>query len=95
MNFTEEQLEILEKKGRALTPAYIVSRDGIKENLIWGLSHRWGLLKIRFPTTKRAELLPMANELAEKTNSQILFVFGGEVIYYRKHPTVSVDDLFK
>lgn len=94
MDFTKEQLKILEKKGRSLTPAYIVSQDGVKENVVWGVGHRWGLVKVGFPTTKRAELLAMANELAEKTKSQILFVSGSHVIYYRKHPTASVNELF-
>ncbi len=95
MDFTKEQLKELEGRARELKPSLIVAGSGIEENIVWGLSHRWGMVKIQFPTKNRALLLKMAEELAEKTGSQMLFVSGNQVIYYRKHPTKSVDELFK
>jgi RNA-binding protein YhbY len=94
MNFTEPQLEILKTKARALKPIYIVAKAGIRANIIWGLSHQWGLVKIQFPTQKPKSLLAMAEELAIATQSQLLFTCANYAVYYRKHPTESVQDLF-
>jgi RNA-binding protein YhbY len=94
MDFTQEQLKILEAKARNLKPSYIVAKDGIRENIIWGLSHQWGLIKIQFPTQKRAILVEWAEELATRTQSQLLFTFSNCAVYFRKHPTQSVKDFF-
>jgi RNA-binding protein YhbY len=95
MDFTPEQLKVLKAKARSLKPTYIVAKAGIRANIIWGVSHQWGLVKVQFPTDKPAELAKLAEELAIATRSQLLFTGANYAVYYRKHPTESVQDLFR
>lgn len=95
MKFSKEQLAKLEARARTLKTAYRVSAEGVKPNIVWGVKHTWGLFKIGFPTTHRARLLEIAQELADKTGSELLFVFADWAVYYRKHPTQSTDALFE
>jgi RNA-binding protein YhbY len=95
MNFSAAQLKQLETKTRTLPTTYIVAQTGVRENIVWGLNHTWGLVKIGFPTTNRSQLLAMAKELASRTNSEILFVYGSYAVYYRQHPSESIASLLE
>lgn len=93
---TREERTILTEKARSLKPSLIVARDGVAENIVWGLNKRlfdYQLVKVKFNTTQRAEIEKMSNELAAKTDSIVLSVQADNAVFFKQHPNVSISDL--
>ena len=95
---SEKDLSLLKKIGLQLHPAL---RIGFKEKVSTQVVAKSNahlasdqIIKVEFIKLTGKEIRACSKELAEKTASRLLGIHGNFVVLFRKHPGVSLNDIY-
>jgi len=87
MSLTSKQKRYLRGLAHSLKPVVMIGNGGITEGVITELDARLAhheLLKVRISGQDRGERLKMAEELCNKSNSQLVTIIGHIAVLYRR-----------
>ncbi len=76
----------LRKQAHNIDPIVMVGKDGVTDNVVFALDQallHHELVKVRFQS-KKEFVKVLSNQLAEQTNSELIYVIGFTAIFYRK-----------
>lgn len=89
MKLTGKQRRYLRSLGHALEPVVRLGKKGLDEGIVRAVDaalERHELVKIKLGSECMEDRHPIAERLAEQTNSQVAQVLGGTILLYRRHP---------
>lgn len=93
---SESDRQKLIERFAPIKPTLIVKREGVSENIVWGLNSRLAshqVVKVQFNTTVKAEVQAMAEELASKTGGTLVMVKSNMALFFKRHPNRSLSEL--
>lgn len=86
---TGKQRRFLRSLGHSLHPIVLVGKDGIDDGLVAALDRALAdheLVKIKIGDSATLERADAADELAQRTRSEVAQILGNTVLLYRAHP---------
>lgn len=89
---TSKQKKQLRAMGQTLDAQASVGKAGLTQPVVDGimtLMKHHELIKVHIPAGSSHERQAMANDLAEKTDSQLVGLVGRMVLLYRPEPSIS------
>lgn len=95
-NLTDADRQKLIERFGSIKPALIVKKEGVRENIVWGLNSRLAaeqVIKVEFNTQAKTEIQSMSTELAEKTGSTVIGIKSNTALFFREHPNRSLREL--
>jgi RNA-binding protein len=87
MSLTGKEKRALRAKGNRLKPVMNIGKSGISDNVIGELSLQLKsnkLIKVKLGSALASHKKEAAAELAEKTNSELVQLFGFTVLLYKE-----------